>query len=67
MNCEVWEGSIAVNSLRVHLPSDAKAFNTNDATSARLITPDTLGSSVNIALPVGGSDFNPPGRIIVQS
>ncbi len=64
---EACVGSNAVSSLRVALPSDARHLTTRLATSSRLITPDTEVSSVKIASPVAGSDFNPPGRIIVQS
>ena len=64
---EACVGSNAVNSLRVALPSEARHLTTKLATSSRLITPDTVVSSVNTASPVAGSDFKPPGRIIVQS
>lgn len=33
----------------------------------RIKLPDAIASAVRIALPVDFSDFNPPGRIIVQS
>ena len=42
-------------------------FMTRVATSTRLITPLAMISSVRIAAPVDGSDFNPPGLMIVQS
>ena len=62
-----WEGSIAVNSLLVHLPFDPKAFTIKSAQSSLFITPLASLSSVKTAFPVAGWLFKPPGRIIVQS
>ena len=62
-----WDGSIAVKTCLVHNVSEAKASKTSLARSTRFITPLAILSNVRIAFPVDGSDFNPPGRIIVQS